>query len=47
MAKALAEFIFHRLSEIKQVRVHNSSENGRCAWVALCAHPTHTDMCTQ
>jgi hypothetical protein len=23
---------------------HNRSENGRGAWVALHAHPTHTDI---
>jgi hypothetical protein len=25
------------------MRVHNISENGRGAWVALYAHPIHTD----
>jgi hypothetical protein len=25
------------------MEAHNTSENGRGAWVALCAHPTHTD----
>jgi hypothetical protein len=28
---------------VKQIGTHDSSENGRSAWVALCAHPTHTD----
>jgi hypothetical protein len=28
---------------IQQRGTHNTSENGRDAWVALCAHPTHTD----
>jgi hypothetical protein len=31
---------------IKQTRTHNRSENGRGAWVASCAHPTHTDTDT-
>jgi hypothetical protein len=28
---------------IKHMGTHNRSENGRGAWVAVCAHPTHTD----
>jgi hypothetical protein len=28
---------------IQQVGMHNISENGRCAWVALCAQPADTD----
>jgi hypothetical protein len=29
---------------IKQMGTDSRSENGRCAWVALCAHATHTDI---
>jgi hypothetical protein len=29
---------------IKYVGTRNGSENGRRAWVALCAHHTHTDI---
>jgi hypothetical protein len=32
---------------IKQVEMHNRSENGRGACVALCAHPTHADSDTE
>jgi hypothetical protein len=28
---------------IKHMGMHNRSENGRGAWVDLCAHPTHAD----
>jgi len=28
---------------INQMGTHNRPENGRGAWVALCAHPTHAD----
>jgi hypothetical protein len=28
---------------IKQTRMHNRSENGRSAWVVLCATLTHID----
>jgi hypothetical protein len=28
---------------IKKMETHNRSENGRSAWVALCAHPNLTD----
>jgi hypothetical protein len=31
------------LAEKKEMGIHNKSENGRGAWVALYAHPTHTD----
>jgi hypothetical protein len=33
-------------SGIKQMGTHNKSENGRVSWVALCAHPTHTETGT-
>jgi hypothetical protein len=33
--------------EIKQMGKHNTPENGRGAWVALWAHPTHTDKLHQ
>jgi hypothetical protein len=28
---------------IKQLGMHNRSENGSGAWVSLCGHTTHTD----
>jgi hypothetical protein len=30
----------------KEMETYNASENGRGAWVALHAHPTHTDTDT-
>jgi hypothetical protein len=32
---------------INQMQMHNGSESGHGAWVALCAHPTHTDTQTR
>jgi hypothetical protein len=29
-----------------QMGKHNTSENGRSAWVAVCAYPTHIDTDT-
>jgi hypothetical protein len=31
----------------KQIGMHNSSENGRRAWIALCAILTHADTDTE
>jgi hypothetical protein len=31
------------LGRKKHIGTHKRPENGRGAWVALCAHPTHTD----
>jgi hypothetical protein len=31
---------------IKHMGMHSRSESGHSAWVALCAHPTHTDVDT-
>jgi hypothetical protein len=31
---------------IKQMGTHNRSENGRGAWVVVCAHPSYTDTDT-